>query len=1620
MTSEIIRTKINAALAASVTTNESGETIPLVCLVCDCFISPNDCQTLSLKQLKKCYNLLKPISRSNLSENITICYSVLSPVDMQDENFFEITDCLLSPRATYLTYAGTNNAKDGFSSCTACRNTLISGHLPKFCIANNYCFGETPDCLLELTDIELAMITPVKTYGYCFSYTGGIQKQLKGSLSYYKISKENIIRAAAYFETLKLNCNVIVMMYGHMTINQYQKAKKKSFVRTEYVIKAIRWLMTNNIEWINLQAKYDLIVAALQDPLFIDNVTQQDSTTSENDHSVENAESFQIHYPDGNISVMTGGQEKIDDFQELVKEARQNGYDIEYHSNVMKEAVSDYKDNNLINACILQFPYGRGGMHEQRLKSDGSTTFNVNICEYIQYLSYQSQPQFHRELFTLILYNMYMKQMMVRTAGWKVRNKADANLLANELTIEDVDAAIDYSKYKRGTSMNENVFRGKRLLSAVDAISKAIPHTNEAAKDARRKAESLQHHFGCPTFFLTVTPDDDNHFLIQVLSRNMIDTDESIDEILDQQLYERGKKRTELRIKFPGICALFFELALNIIIREVIGWDEKKNMQLLGENGLFGDVAAFSLSVEEQGRRTLHAHILLWVTDLNKTREGLFSTTKRAQEYATTKIVKVIDSIASSKCFYNDTPTLHISRRCNAFPHECTVVATNTREPPVIVSDQELRYLRCKRKQDSFLSYCTHCTKTWNSTDFLSSYLSNTIKIENFSGLPDSEVRRLKSMAIQYQKNLDPSAEIQKCVVDAAYNHHVHTASCFKRTKLNCKNSDNDRSNECRYKYPQREKGRTIIQNASENSINWYLWNGDHEERFIKEICVKRQAYDAFQNVSCPAISYSKLTCNTNISFVMPGPIAQYCVSYTLKGTQQSDTEEYELVRSASNKVLTQMEKYEGDASQAVRMLLASSFAHQSASVVGAAMAAYLTRNETRFIFSHSFVWCPLRDIRKLIHGGEIETMISVNNKVTFFQCSALHYLCRPFELNHLSAFEFYTNYEVINATSQNRESLLQFWKDGTYVHPSYSKEKNIFRQGVRARQKKVLVNIFQYDFPDTAGFDGPITDETTEINEIMEEYSELVLLLFSPYRREQDLCIDNSFTLRFRDSINKKVFPESTFTFLQNLQDCKSNSFRSAMIEDDLQRNTDPLQSSEGNDTRQLGDDDEFDMEDQQLEDFLNCLDEETDECFNDYNENIPSYLNCDVIRKRGRFNCGYENLPSVNLNSSDDVPFVEHTLQEINLLPNIANIDIDNRNEDPSQQTIVRIMLTKTSKELHSFQELNGSSEQKEVMQPSGSTESIIDWAEKSGLDAYQRRAFEIITGTFVLSFYETANFSNTSMLGYSTRSIFNNEKCRLEELVGIQKRQRDKQLILFLHGPAGSGKTAVIDLVVTYSTSYCKFLWEGFSNNEQVIVITAMTGVAATLIRGQTTHSALFLNQIKDINAEQIELWFSTRMLIIDEISFGCSEDVQNMDSKTRKLKQQRDKKYGGIPVVVFSGDLRQLEPVGDKLPLYDEPGITIFENFINCYIELGGIHRFKFNPKWGEILLRFRDGDVTLEDIEIINSRIPEDDTIIPEDVRYATYFNADRDAINSAIFQERVEQIYNEKKIRMVL
>ena len=67
----------------------------------------------------------------------------------------------------------------------------------------------------------------------------------------------------------------------------------------------------------------------------------------------------------------------------------------------------------------------------------------------------------------------------------------------------------------------------------------------------------------------------------------------------------------------------------------------------------------------------------------------------------------------------------------------------------------------------------------------------------------------------------------------------------------------------------------------------------------------------------------------------------------------------------------------------------------------------------------------------------------------------------------------------------------------------------------------------------------------------------------------------------------------------------------------------------------------------------------------------------------------------------------------------------------------------------------------------------------------------------------------------------------------------------------------------------------------------------------------------------------------------------------------------------------------------------------------------MHRFKKDVRWGKLLMRMRNGELTKEDVEFINTKVV---TVhkrrnLPKDLRYATYFNRDRDAINTALFEE---------------
>ena len=115
--------------------------------------------------------------------------------------------------------------------------------------------------------------------------------------------------------------------------------------------------------------------------------------------------------------------------------------------------------------------------------------------------------------------------------------------------------------------------------------------------------------------------------------------------------------------------------------------------------------------------------------------------------------------------------------------------------------------------------------KKWSQTDLQDSYLEHFIKVQKFSSVTnENKVRRLKATAIEYQLNHE-NDKICNYSVDFGYNMHNHTASCFKLQK-NKNNKEYKKSNcSCRYRYPQKKRDNTIIQNVTTERLPWYFWN---------------------------------------------------------------------------------------------------------------------------------------------------------------------------------------------------------------------------------------------------------------------------------------------------------------------------------------------------------------------------------------------------------------------------------------------------------------------------------------------------------------------------------------------------------------------------------------------------------------------------------------------------------------------------------------------------------------------------------------------------------------------------------------------------------------------------
>ena len=773
------------------------------------------------------------------------------------------------------------------------------------------------------------------------------------------------------------------------------------------------------------------------------------------------------------------------------------------------------------------------------------------------------------------------------------------------------------------------------------------------------------------------------------------------------------------------------------------------------------------------------------------------------------------------------------------------------------------------------------------------------------------------------------------------------------------------------------------------------------------------------------------------------------------------------------NRVLE--EEQEPDFGEGLSMLLSGMNANMAKAICSSTMAHLLILNKDgqRFEYSHEFSHILVGQMEDILHGKEgcfrIRSNFSKTTKktVTWADSSADDYIYRNELLENMSLYEFNAKctkicktFKEMNNESNNitgasmidddamevdvesddeieeddEESCSSKKKSHKYKflpeHPgrefSYVKRNKLECIPVISLPKDGLCCIKDMEI----GVDDP----NPSVVEKRERYAMLAMLMFYPFRTLDDLKgEDGTYWSTFQSilgHINEEddtddmyhTFYEFGMDILHNMDERESIKSMKSAIEP-LVKRTVFIQSEADNGNRNDNDDDDGNAID------LVAFDEDAERDINDFYGGIGAFgqltqRSQDAVIENGGVDMRYmigARVSNAHGNSLISANNDEAVMQD----QGNATTEDTTRSSNQSQVqasypqliTFVEGMIIggnydeyKDACQEDDDDEMGDGSDTRPItgIPTLKSVAAKVAKQENKILDEKQYIAYEIIAASFILDTLEK-EASSSSLLG----QLDAERKARL--IRKLRALGGHSQLIMFLTGFAGAGKSTCVTIAERFCFEFCRAV--SIPWNDDTFLFTATTGAAASLFGGTTIHDAAFLNGNDDnISNAKREQWRRVSMLIIDEISFFTQNNITKLDNKLKNIKGVHNKPYGGVSIV-FSGDFHQLKPIMDKKNdhvLFDGRTNGFFLGNINSVMILEVSHRFDEDPEYGEVLHRMWSGNFTVDDVRYINTRVVGQNgvTLPPDctdsDTTYATALNKQRNGISSGVFRNHLK------------
>ena len=573
--------------------------------------------------------------------------------------------------------------------CNKCMSFLSKERIPPLSLANGLWIGEVPTELSGLSFAEKMTITRVRHNACIVRVSSGMHK-MKANAILYQTPMPKI------YDILPPHCteldDVLAVIYTGPCKPTNEDFKRTPFlIRRNKVAAALNWLKLNHADYSDIIISSDNLLsypenmppvticyrtpvtATNQDPesTGLDNMDTEDGT-------IEGECPMTVHG-------ITGQQLSTMDVKTMTAIALDH---LTNGGKVLAIGHAEHPESIYNNPRLYPqmfpwlFPYGLGGLGNSR----GIT--RVSEVEHKKHLLMYYDKRFQLDPYFPIIALNHEQIKAATTSGFLLSNKQSFPVIADQiLSIDPLILQNLANRMALGEHVDPQTDKEKtcfQLIRDLDHIARRVDGSITSKKHMRNEIWSLISAKGAPSWFITFSPTDVKHPICLYYA----DTK----EIFEPDLLS-ADARYRLIANNPVAGARFFHVMVSLFIKHVLGVGTE-------HPGIYGDTSAYYGTVEQQGRLTLHLHLLLWLKGNltpQEIRDRLHDPSSNFQtrmisylesvhtgDFVTGNITSVKNSIdqQSESIYYND-PTMTMPepapKKCNAQCLQCEKCKENSK-----------------------------------------------------------------------------------------------------------------------------------------------------------------------------------------------------------------------------------------------------------------------------------------------------------------------------------------------------------------------------------------------------------------------------------------------------------------------------------------------------------------------------------------------------------------------------------------------------------------------------------------------------------------------------------------------------------------------------------------------------------------------------------------------------------------------------------------------------------------------------------------------------------------------------------------------------------------------------